>query len=389
MAGPTGRYWVRADYLLWWTRGPRVIPLVTTSTNQAEDGIIGQPTTSILFGGERLANDAQSGARLNMGMWFDCGQTFGWEFDLFTLGDHNTHYSFTSTGSPLLARPYLDGQTGQQASELVAKTGVIEGNTSGDIDEYFHSAGVNLRMNLCCCETYCPPQCRDTEICTRAGLYGHYLCGAARSRFAPDRYRVDLIGGYRHYRLDDTLRVTEDLTVIFDPEIPAGTTFDIEDLFRSRNEFHGGELGLIAQLYRGRWSLDLLAKMGFGSNTQVVEISGHTTVDRPLDPPNTYQGGLLTQRTNIGRYSRDEFIIIPQFGAELGYQLTCNLRVHAGYNILFWADVTRAPEQVDYTVNTSQMGGDPLVGPARPAFSSYRETDFWAQGLNFGAEYRF
>ena len=45
LVGPVGRYWFRADYLLWWTRGSYVPPLVTTSTNPADGGILGRPTT--------------------------------------------------------------------------------------------------------------------------------------------------------------------------------------------------------------------------------------------------------------------------------------------------------------------------------------------------------
>ena len=46
-------------------------------------------------------------------------------------------------------------------------------------------------------------------------------------------------------------------------------------------------------------------------------------------------------------------------------------------------------EQIDLAVNTSQppLGGG-LVGPARPAFS-FRDSDFWAQGVSFGVEFRY
>ena len=52
--GPPGRVWLRADYLMWFTTGTRLPPLVTTSpqgtpANQA--GVLGAPGTTILFGG--------------------------------------------------------------------------------------------------------------------------------------------------------------------------------------------------------------------------------------------------------------------------------------------------------------------------------------------------
>src|ERR1022692_2583343 len=59
--GPDGMFWARADYLLWWTKGSRVPPLVTTSP-AASGGIIG-PGTTVLFGGSSLDSDPSSGVR--------------------------------------------------------------------------------------------------------------------------------------------------------------------------------------------------------------------------------------------------------------------------------------------------------------------------------------
>ncbi|MBN2294204.1 MAG: BBP7 family outer membrane beta-barrel protein, partial [Pirellulales bacterium] len=78
--------WVRADYLLWWTRGSDIPPLVTTSTDQSDNGILGRPTTEILFGGSRQTSDARSSARITMGYWFDCCQCCGIQLDYFNLG---------------------------------------------------------------------------------------------------------------------------------------------------------------------------------------------------------------------------------------------------------------------------------------------------------------
>lgn len=386
--GPEGRAWFRADYLLWWTRSPYVGPLVTTSTDPLDGGILGRPTTSILFGDRRTNTDARSNFRFTAGWWFDCGRTGGIEFDAFTLGEANDGYSFTSSGSPLLARPFYDVSLAQQNAELVAHPTWLGGTTSGNISEYFQSAGFHLRLNLCCCEAYCPtPRC--DEVCTRAELYYQYARAFAAAHTQPDSYRVDLIAGYRHYRLNDRLEIHEDLLVLENhPPDVAGTQFDINDRFRSQNDFHGGELGLVAQFYRGPWSFEFLAKMGIGNHNQVVQISGNTLVSRPGADPYNHQGGLLALPTNIGHYTRDQFVVIPEFGIELGYQIDCRWRAYVGYNVLYWANVLRASEQVDFSVNPTQFSGGELVGEARPAFS-FHDSDFWAQGLNFGLECRF
>ena len=190
-----------------------------------------------------------------------------------------------------------------------------------------------------------------------------------------------MLAGYRHYRYNDNLTVHEDL--LDTGLVLTGTTFDIVDSFHTHNEFHGGEIGLRAQVCRGQWSLDLIAKAAFGNNHQIVTIDGQTVTTIPNLTPVVTTGGLLTGDNNIGQYSRDRFVIIPQLGAEVGYALSCNWRAYAGYNFLYWANVQRAASQIDFNVNPS--GSPPAGSPPLPQLTN---TDFWAHGLNAGLEFR-
>ena len=54
-----------------------------------------------------------------------------------------------------------------------------------------------------------------------------------------------LLSGYRFYEYDTNLSITENLTVLphHSPLVP-GTTFLVQDRFRTHNEFNGGEIGL-------------------------------------------------------------------------------------------------------------------------------------------------
>ncbi|MBN1590751.1 MAG: BBP7 family outer membrane beta-barrel protein [Pirellulales bacterium] len=416
MVGPSGQYWFRADYLLWRTRGVDLVPLVTTSDVE-DQGIIGNDTTRILFGNDRINGDSHSGTSIKFGWWFHCGRTAGVEFDFLTLGERGTdfYYSSSSTGYPLYARPFDDVNPESLGSnaELISETPWLRGTVDGRVDEYFHSAGVNLRLNLCChepccscgcsedCGECCEEECGDGSCCsemecTRAAVYCRGL-GSLLERFRPSRYRVDLIAGYRHYQLNDSLRVNESSLVLQNHDLlRAGTTIDLFDEFRSRNEFHGGELGVIAQIYRGCWSFEFLAKMALGNNSQVVTINGQTTIDthQQGDEPAVYGSGMLAMKNgtegNIGRYTNDDFVVIPQFGAEIGYQMTCHMRAYVGYNLIYWANVARAAEQVDYTLNSEYFppANPQPSGAARPAFA-WEDSNFWAQGLNLGLEYRF
>lgn len=376
LVGPPGRHWFRTDYLLWWTRGAHVVPLVTTG----DQGVIGNEGTEILFGDERVNGQSRSNVRLSGGFWLDCCRTKAIEVDAFWLGNADTNFSYLSFGSPLLARPFYNIVAGGEAAELVSHPDYLAGKVDGRIGEDFFSGGVALRCNLCCYD----PCCTCGSDCGSS-------CGSSRSS---RRYRVDLIAGYRSHRLDDSLRVHEFLQttdiIPDDPLIPVGTQFHIKDAFRSRNEFHGGELGVIAQFFRGCWSLDLLAKVGLGNNHQVVSIYGNTIITTPDGTSESYDAGILALDTNSDVYSRNEFAAIPQLGAEIGLQVTCNLRAHVGYNFIYWADVVRGPEQVDYAINPGYIPPvtPPVSGPERPAFD-FNESDFWAHGLNAGLEWRF
>lgn len=171
------------------------------------------------------------------------------------------------------------------------------------------------------------------------------------------------------------------------PPYVVGSTFDIRDEFETENHFNGADLGLSAQLCRGRWSFDMLAKVALGRQTQVARINGQTIIDDTVDPAITYEGGLLALSSNMGHYSRNKFAAIPEFGGEISYQLTKYLRAHVGYHVVYWSNVVRSGALIDTTVDQTQI--PPATGTGtRPAFS-WNESDYWAQGLNFGLEARF
>ena len=70
-----GRSWIGVDYLMWWFKdAPVPVPLVTTS-NAADGGVVGRPSTQVLFGNPAARSGLQSGVQLNLGHWFDDNET--------------------------------------------------------------------------------------------------------------------------------------------------------------------------------------------------------------------------------------------------------------------------------------------------------------------------
>ena len=111
--------------------------------------------------------------------------------------------------------------------------------------------------------------------------------------------------------------------------------------------------------------------------------------------PPSAQGGLLAQtNSNIGDRSRTIFDYIPHLAAELGYQVEPHLRLYGGYDIVYWPQVVRAAEQIDFTVDPGNIPAI-AVNPTPPASTSnhpafqYQEAGYWAQGLHVGAELRY
>jgi hypothetical protein len=358
--GPAGRYWVAAEYLYWTTAGNPMPALVTTAPNgnpRTQAGALGAPGTQTLFGGERINNDWRSGFRVRAGMWLDECNTTGFEADYFMLGDSNERASFTSSpGRQIVSRPFFNAVTGQQDTQLVAFPNVLDGRVSVDSNTGFWGVGGNFVKNLCC----------DP-------------CG-----------RTDLLLGFRYLNLTDETTIREDLTSLPGSQVTPGTRFQIRDSFRTENNIYAVTMGFYKERRFSHYFAGLRGTVGLGWNNQTTEISGSTTITPPGGVGTTYAGGLLTQPSNIGRYSTTRFVVVPEVGVRLGVQLTDNARAYVGYDFLYVSDVVRSGDAIDPRVNTNQIPPSRGLGnsPAVPAFRGNR-TDFWAQGITLGLEFRF
>lgn len=342
-------------------------PLVTTSpdgTARANAGVLGTPGVAVLFGGTAVNDEVRSGGRFTFGFWTDDCRKTAVEFDYFAIDDGAESFSASSTGSPILARPFFNMLTARESAELVAFPNVITGNVTVETLTQFQGGGVRLRRILCCGED-CGPS---------------FFCAEPR----PGAFRYEVLIGYRVLSLDDSVGVTETLTAITPPG-----SFLINDSFATTNEFHGFDLGMAMQWRRGRWTVDLNSRVAFGNTHSTVAIDGSTRITDGSGT-NNHVGGLLAQRSNIGDYQADQFSVVPEIGLTLGFDLTPNLRVMAGYSLIYWSRVVRAGDQIDLDLNPNLLPPEavPFTGPLRPRFDLV-DTDFWAYGLNVGLEARF
>jgi hypothetical protein len=365
-AGPC-RFYASAEYLLWWTRAVNVPPLVTTGTTISQ-GILGQPGTAILFGGSPIAYGPESGARFNAGGWLDPDRTLAIEGSIFFLGEGTDHFRADSGTYPVLARPIFEVNPGPQMGEfrqLTAFPGLFSGAISVATASRLWGTEVDVRHSGCCgC-------CCDCN------------------------YRIDWLAGLRYLELNDNLSVSE--RIQFQPEVianlPNGGSAAVFDSFATRNQFFGPQIGTVIELNHGPWSLDVRGKLAIGNNHETVTINGGQVLLNPQGVVTIFRGGLLALPSNIGRFTHDEFCVVPELGLQMGYHVTDRLRVLCGYNIVFMSNVVRATEQVDRAVDVTQVPnfsapGAQAAGQFRPAVL-FKESSYWAQGLTVGLEWQF
>jgi hypothetical protein len=354
----------RADYLLWWGKGFTAPPLVTTSTagTSVDDaGVLGLSGTAILFPGDAIADTSQSGGRVRLGYWFDPCDTMAVEATYFAIGQATTSFSASDFDYAILARPFVNLTPNVLANDaaLVAYPNLYSGS-------------INASGNS---------SLQGIEVVAR-----HIISRGCD-------WRLDWTLGWRYNRLDESLSISTDRVTLGSPTAPTtGATLAGWDRFSTNNYFNGVQLGMISEVRKQRWWFETRATLALGNNRAIVNIDGQSTAVTPVQGGQSQTvvspGGLLTQPTNIGEYYNDDFAVVPQIGANLGFELTSGLWLTVGYNFMYWSRTARPGEQIDTDLNLSQAGGGELVGLARPSFTGLT-TDYWAQGLNFGLAYRY
>jgi hypothetical protein len=357
------RWWVGMDYVGMWVRGSRVPALVTTndvSPGQATAGEL--PGARVLFGNDEVDTDVRSGGELRLGWWMVDGQFVGLEGHYMALQSETTRFTAAAApGGQILARPYTDAVNGDQDALLVAFPGFMQGMNTFDL-----SGTVNVAS--------------ESDL-QSAGLLMRQVLWADFER----NIRVDLIGGYRFLRLDESLFIQSSS---FHTDPGAGDILEVRsDLFDTKNDLHGGEVGLTAELHRGRFTFDVMGKVGLMNNHEVVTIDGRFDTTT-AGVTGTNPGGLLALPTNLGKCTRDQFAVLPEGYARLHFHLLDNLRMTVGYRVMFLNEAVRPGDQIDRSLNITQAGGGTLVGTPRPR-QTFESTSLWMQGITAGIEWRY
>ncbi len=398
--GDAPRWWFSGEYLLWFTRSqPIPYPLVTTSAPN-QFGILGQPSTVELVPAKDIPYNAISGFRFNAGFYGDADRRFGPWINAFYTEEKGIHRQFSSfpvgavsEGVPVIARPFIDTELGQTSLVLTGPE--------------FAVGGIKVSTST------------STWGIEAAGLWNIF-------RSHPDAkvwQSLDLIAGYKFLQNREQI-VIESVsflnnyilepifvpgpfgfpvqigTELITPEVPlAGVNivfpamFQIIDRITTRNRFNGGVFGLRHELRYGMWNLMTTGKIGIGNIHQVLDIQGHTAFGNfQTARMGSSYGGLFANAATIGRYSNDEFGIIPELTANLGIYVTRSLMVYAGYNFIWINRVLRPGLHLNPVIDASTLPASLNYGePGRiptPRLQ-LRQDELWLHGVNFGLQLRY
>ncbi|WP_156936859.1 BBP7 family outer membrane beta-barrel protein [Bradyrhizobium sp. WSM2254] len=343
-------FWAEAEYLAWSVSGDKLPALVTTApdgTPLGVAGVLGQPTTTVLFGNSSVNNDWRSGGRITGGYWFDPQRSRGIEASFFGLENASIGFAANSGTYPILTRPFTNALTGLPDALIASFPGISTGSVNANETSRLFGAGALYRQDI--------------------GMWSGQ--------------RVNALIGYRYLRSSDTLWITDTASSV------AFGTFTPSDNFKAASNFHGLDLGLTGDWRNGPWSLEWRGKVALGANLNTADVSGSTT-STIAGVTTTVPGGFLALASNSGHFSQTKFAVIPELSLKAGYQIAPAWRLTVGYDVLYWTGVQRAGGLIDTTINPSLVPPGPPAGPTRP-LPVMNTTNLLAQGFSFGVRYNY
>lgn len=377
--GDRTQRWFSFESLMWWTSGSHLPAIASTSptgTPPNQAGVL-SPTgnAQVLYGNGDIFDFSQAGFRLRGGRWFDdrCDGS-GVIAEFFMLAPRSQNWYAASDGDPILARPFYnaDPVVAQQDSQIIAYPGMASGTQAMTANTNMYSAAIHLWSEL---EVY----------------IGEDGCGEDRQRRIIGRncgsdkeWLLGLKIGPRFAHLNDTVNISESLT-----SATSGNQFQLRDYFDTQNSFLGGEIGLRARRRRGRFNVDLGLQLAIGGTHQELAIRGSNTVTT-ASGSTTDIGGFFAQPSNIGKYDKSSFSMIPGLDVSAGWQMTDSWRFTVGYSLMYWTNVLRASEQIDTNIHESFFGAPTPTAatPNRPT-PLFDESNYLAHGISIGFERRW
>lgn len=340
-------WWGSGEYMLVWRKKRFYPPLATTSnlgTPFIEAGVLGFPTTQILFGDEHVGNSPQSGGRFDAGFWLTPCLGFGATWTVFGKEHVNFSIEGNEAGIPIIAVPFFNTDTGEQGAERVSFPEFLG---FGELD-------IHTTNNIWALDLYATWRLWDCRC-----------------------WHVELLGGFRYTRLNDSLSLnTSTVDIVNDTNPFFNFVFETFDYFNAENSFYGGLVGVAGDYRFGRWAFRASGRFGIGNMVKKVRVDGRTVIEDPTGGSVVFSGGIFAEPTNIGNHSDNSFEVVTEADAQVGVYVWSNLMVTAGYHFMYWPKIFLAGDQIDTQISADGIGN-------RPQFLG-RDSNFWTQSLTVG-----
>jgi hypothetical protein len=361
--GPQNSFWVRTEYSYLWFAGARVPTLALDSG-----------TGAVLLGGANQSFTGAMAGAVQFGGWLNERHTIGIYGGGMMTDKRSAFVTVASdgAGNPGIVRPFVNALTGQNDVLIVSAPGVATGSLATNVSARLDGAQGGLVWNV----FHCP------------------------------NYSVNFTFGYRYFDLDEQLSIyqaTQFLGAngpVYTGSHPAAGVsangplagLQIDDRFRTRNQFSGVEFGIDGEWCFGPIFVGLTPKVAFGTNRQTVDVDGATTFVGQTGNTLTVPGGLFAVGGLLGHNTVSRFAVLTDITGKVGVQLTAGCRVTVGYNFLYLNTVARPGLELRETVSprfvpASQAFGS-TSGPAAP-FPANDRTDYVAHGIVLGLEFRY
>ncbi|MFM7151508.1 MAG: BBP7 family outer membrane beta-barrel protein, partial [Gemmataceae bacterium] len=124
------KFTIGGEFLLWWTKGDQT-PALVTAAPPGQAPLLINPATTIMYGGNQLADGARPGGRIFGTYWFGNDNLWGMDASGFFLGnDNQSNYTIENAGNVYsLGRPFSDTSSGAlvPSVEEVAGPGLAGG----------------------------------------------------------------------------------------------------------------------------------------------------------------------------------------------------------------------------------------------------------------------
>ncbi len=349
--------WFNINYILWkLDNEPSAWPLAVQGT--LANGVNPFATGAVtIFGGSPIKWDMSNGARMDFGFWLPGQTRIGLDVSGFLTEVKDVKRAEVTgpLGIPILGIPFINELTGTIDSLFAADPG-NPGLIYGTAKTQMWATDVDLVANL------------------------------SRHQY----FSANVVGGFSYFALQESLSLGWNSTgnpngfFLGAPNAAASLMFD---QFATRNYLYGGNIGAQVEYRFRNWSLDFESRIVMGVVEQTLDVTGYSQAGGVRVP-----GGLFTQTTNIGQRTNQEFGVVPQLHAELGYQCSKALRFTAGIDFLYVSSMLRPGNQIDNVINPTLVPFNPLFGTAggtaRPA-QLFNVSDFYALGISFGVHVRY